>query len=140
MRFNLAATRTALGTTPGTRLAIAEAAARLGTTPRMLRYRERLGLLPGRRTGGGHRVYGERELLAAACAAGIEERYAVTPVAVAFALQVLADPDAQADVRLLGALSHRIAPTPIAALDFEAQKGRSLLHLGAAVPAHPPSS
>jgi hypothetical protein len=114
---------------PGTRLAIGSAAERLATTPRMLRYREALGLLPGRRQGGGHRVYGERELLAAACAAELEERYDVSPRALAFALQVLADPDAEADVRLLGALSHRIAPTPIAALDFESQKGRRLLHM-----------
>ena len=114
---------------PGTRLAIGGAAARLATTPRMLRYRERLGLLPGRRLGGGHRVFGERELLAAACAAEIEERYDVSPKALAFALHVLADADAQADVRLLGALTQRLAPTPIEALDFDAQKARNLLHL-----------
>ncbi|HVF20767.1 MAG TPA: MerR family DNA-binding transcriptional regulator [Mycobacteriales bacterium] len=119
---------------PGTRLAIGAAANRLATTPRMLRYRENLGLLPGRRRGGGHRVFGERELLAAACAAEIEQRYDVSPKSLAFALHVLADPDAQADVRLLGALAQRLAPTAIAALDFEAQKGRRLLHMDGGSP------
>ena len=116
-------------TGPGTRLAIGAAAERLATSPRVLRYREALGLLPARRSEGAHRVYGERELLAAACAAELEERYAVSPRALAFALQVLTDRDAESGVRLLGALSHRIAPTTIAALDFEAQKGRRLLHM-----------
>ena len=130
IRLQMADIRRRVGAAgPGTRLAIGPAAGRLATTPRMLRYREALGLLPARRQGGGHRVYGERELLAAACAAEIEARYDVSPRALAFALQVLADPDVAADVRLLGALSHRVAPTAIAALDFEAQKGRSLLHL-----------
>jgi len=129
VRFDLTATRARLGTQPGTRLPIAAAAARLGSTPRMLRYRERLGLLPGRRTGGGHRVYGERELLAAACAADIEATYDVSPAAVAFALQALTDPAVAADLRTLGTLAHRIAPTPVAALDFESEKARQLLRL-----------
>jgi len=129
-RLRLDDVRGRVGVTgPGTRLSVGEAAARLGSTPRMLRYREALGLLPRRRTGGDHRVYGERELLASACGAEIEERHGVSPSALAFALHVLSDPAVEADVRLLGALSQRLAPTAIAALDFEAQKARSLLHL-----------
>ncbi len=134
MRFDVAAARAVLGTAPGTRLAITEAAARLGTTPRMLRYRERLGLLPGRRTGGGHRVYGERELLAAACAADVEARYDVSPAAVAFALHALTDAAAAADLRTLGTLAGRVAPTPVAALDFESAKARQLLRLRGSAP------
>lgn len=95
----------------------------------MLRYREALGLLPRRRGGGQHRVYGERELLAAACAVELEERHGVSPGALAFALHVLSDPAVEADVRLLGALSQRLASTPIAALDFDAQKARRLLEM-----------
>ncbi|HVE63454.1 MAG TPA: MerR family transcriptional regulator, partial [Mycobacteriales bacterium] len=105
------------------------AAERLGTTPRMLRYREAAGLLPGRRGGRSHRVYGERELLAAACADELEARYGVSPKALGFALRALSDPDLASEVRLLGALAHGVAPTPIAALDFDAQKARRLLHL-----------
>ncbi|MCA1825163.1 MAG: hypothetical protein LC640_13120 [Frankia sp.] len=93
------------------------------------RYRELAGLLPTRRRGAGHRIYGERELLAAACAAELEARYGVSPKTLGFALRAAADPEVAADVRLLGALAHGAAPTPIAALDFEAQKARRLLHL-----------
>ena len=50
---------------------ITDAAARLGTTARMLRYRERLGLLaPAADEPGRHRRYGAADLEAAAgCAA-----------------------------------------------------------------------
>lgn len=108
---------------------IGAAAVRLGTTPRMLRYREALGLLAPGRPSGNRRAYGERELLAAAYAGQLEERYDVTPKALAFALRVLTDQQAAADVRTLGVLAQRVAPTPIEALDFESQKARRLLHL-----------
>jgi DNA-binding transcriptional MerR regulator len=46
-----------------TDLSIAEVCARLGLSPRTVRYYEELGLLPGvRRRAGGRRVYGEDEL------------------------------------------------------------------------------
>jgi DNA-binding transcriptional MerR regulator len=123
--------RARYGVRPGSRDAISAAAARLGTTPRMLRYRESLGLLAPRRQGGARRVYGERELLAAGCATALEERYGVPPGALAFALRVLAEPAVAADVRTLGALAGTagVAPTPIEALDFEAAKARDLLRL-----------
>jgi hypothetical protein len=93
----------------------------------MLRYRETLGLITGTRRGSGQRQYGQPELLAAAYAVALEDRYAVTPGELSFGLQVLTDPETAADVRALGELLHRIAPTPIEALDFEAAKGRRLL-------------
>jgi DNA-binding transcriptional MerR regulator len=48
---------------PSHELSIAEVCARLGLSPRTIRYYEELGLLPGvRRKAGGRRVYGEDEL------------------------------------------------------------------------------
>ena len=43
---------------------IGEAAARVGTTPRTIRYYEEIGLLPGsdERPSGGHRTYDERDI------------------------------------------------------------------------------
>jgi DNA-binding transcriptional MerR regulator len=124
--------RERLGVGPGVREPIGAAAERLGTTPRMLRDRESLGLLAPPRKGGSRRVFGERELLAAGCATELEERYGVPPGALAFALRVLTEPDVAADVRTLGALARWkvAAPTPIEALDFEAAKARDLLRLG----------
>jgi hypothetical protein len=115
---------------PEQRLPIARAADVLGTTPRMLRYRETLGLVAPARSAGGHREYGERELLSAAYADELERRYQVSPSDLAFAVRVLAEPAVAADVRRLGELTRRIPPPPpVAALDFEAQKGRRLLDL-----------
>jgi DNA-binding transcriptional MerR regulator len=102
---------------------ISEAAVRLGTTPRMLRYREALGLLTPRRSGGARRVFGARELLAARHVIDLEERYGVPPGALAFAVRALTEPEVTADVRTL------VAASPIEALDFEAAKARQLLRL-----------
>jgi hypothetical protein len=121
--------RSRFGVRAGLREPISAAASRLGTTPRMLRYRESLGLLSPRRSGGARRVFGERELLAAGCAIALEERYDVPPGALAFALRVLTEPDVAQDVRTLGALARVVTPTPIDALDFEARKARDLLRL-----------
>jgi DNA-binding transcriptional MerR regulator len=52
---------------------ITEAAKRLGTSPRMLRYREALGLLPPTREHSGHRRFEERELRAVALALALEK-------------------------------------------------------------------
>jgi DNA-binding transcriptional MerR regulator len=123
--------RARYGVRAGLRATIAEAAARLGTTPRMLRYRESLGLVTPPRGGGGRRWYGERELLAAGAAVTLEEAYGVPPGALAFALRAMSDPEVAADVRTLGALARTpgFAPTPIEALDFDAAKARDLLRL-----------
>ncbi len=123
--------RARYGVRPGGREPISAAAERLGTTPRMLRYRESLGLVAPPRQGGSRRVFGERELLAAGCAVALEERYDVPPGALAFALRVLTEPDVATDVRMLGALARPgIRPSPIEALDFDAAKARDLLRLG----------
>ena len=92
---------------------ISEAASKLGTTPRMLRYREALGLLPaGRSTA--HRQYDARDLAAVRLALELEQRYDVTPAALAFALKALAEPSVAADLRNLGYRTGRLStpPTP----------------------------
>jgi MerR family transcriptional regulator, copper efflux regulator len=133
---------------------ITEAAQRLDITPRMLRYRESLGLLPvlrGRRgareprptrpgpsapgrpptTGGAgsHRQFSDADLAAVALGLSIERRYDISPVALAFGIRVLADPRARADVAELGRRLGRIQPPPARALDFEQERARRLLRL-----------
>ena len=117
------------GIRPGVGEAVGAAATRLGTTPRMLRYRESLGLVAPGRAANGYRSYGERDLLAAACADELERRHGVTPAAVAFALRALADPEVAEELRVLGRLARRWEASPIAALDFETHKARRLLRL-----------
>jgi MerR family transcriptional regulator, copper efflux regulator len=81
---------------------ITEAAQRLDTSPRMLRYRDSLGLLPGLRPGAGpaspHRQFSDLDLAAVSLALAIERRYDVTPAALAFGLRVLAEPGVRAEV------------------------------------------
>jgi len=120
---------------------ITEAAQRLGTSPRMLRYRDMLGLLPpvreatrapGRALGGrprGHRRFAEDELAAVAHALAIEQRYDITPAALAFGLKVLAEPGVRAEVAELGRRIGRITPPPARALDFEQERALRLLRL-----------
>jgi MerR family copper efflux transcriptional regulator len=114
---------------------IGPVAASLGATPRMLRYRESLGLLRPRRQGAGRRRYGPRDLAAAALGAELEQRYRVAPKTLAFALRLLADPAVAADVARLAALTGRPDSPVIAALDFEAAKARRLLAAPGAAPA-----
>jgi MerR family transcriptional regulator, copper efflux regulator len=138
---------------------ITEAAQRLGTSPRMLRYRDHLGLLPAVRDHPGwqrqagresppagpvraagspprarrhppHRQFGDRDLDAVALALQIERRYDISPAALAFGLRVLADPGARADVAELGRRIGRIPP-PARALDFEKERALRLLGLSA---------
>ena len=118
------------GIRPDTSEVVGAAAARLGQTARMLRYRESLGLLAPSRTGGGYRTYGERDLLAAAYAAELEGRYGVTPAAIALALRAIEDPRVRSEIGLLGRLiRHQPEPPRAAALDFETRKARALLRL-----------
>ena len=107
-------------------LSIAAAARQLRTTPRMLRYRETLGLLPADRAPRTHRRYDEEALRAAAYAITLEQSYDVTPSALAFALRALTDPRVNADLRRLSELTGP-GRTPLAALDFEQEKARRLL-------------
>src|SRR6202030_3793170 len=94
---------------------ISEAARRLGTSARMLRYREDLGLLPQVRDplptppwapgplrssgahgppgahGPSHRQFSEADLEAVAAALELERRYDISPASLAFGLRVLAE-------------------------------------------------
>jgi MerR family transcriptional regulator, copper efflux regulator len=122
---------------------ITEAAQALGTSARMLRYREALGLLPAGRRGGrggprpagaGHRQFGDADLAAAALGLSIERRYDISPAALAFGVRVLADPKVRAEVADLGRRIGRIQAPPARALDFEQERALRLLRLGAGAP------
>ena len=113
---------------------ITEAAQRLGTSPRMLRYRDLLGLLPAVRRmpagrGSRHRRFGDDDLAAVSLALGIEQRYDISPAALAFGLRVLTEPGARADVAELGRRIGRMGPLPARALEFEKERALRLLSL-----------
>jgi len=108
-------------------LTIRDAAARLQTTPRMLRYREALGLLPAGRVPGTHRRYDERALRAASYAIALERTYGVSPGELAFALRAVTEPGVSEHLRRLGELAGRTDRSPLAALDFDQEKARRLL-------------
>ena len=137
---------------------ISEAARRLGTSARMLRYREDLGLLPQVRdplpwpsglsgpsgpsglsgpgaaprgpAGPSHRQFSEADLEAVAAALELERRYDVSPASLAFGLRVLAEPPVRAAVADLGRRLGRIPATPCRALDFEKERALRLLSRG----------
>ena len=131
---------------------ITEAAQRLGTSPRMLRYRETLGLLPvlgagaseagregraperaaggGARRGPGHRQFRDQDVAAVALALDLERRLDISPAALAFGLRVLAEPGVRAQVAELGRRIGRIPPPPGSALDFEKERALRLLSMG----------
>ncbi len=120
---------------------ITQAAQELGTSPRMLRYREMLGLLPPirepaaarrrppTRRAPGHRQFGADDLAAVALALQIEQRYDTSPAALAFGLRVLTDPRVRAEVAELGRRIGRIRPLPARALEFEKERALRLLSL-----------
>jgi MerR family transcriptional regulator, copper efflux regulator len=111
---------------------IAEAARRLGTSPRMLRYRDTLGLLPGLRPSAapaGHRQFADMDLDAAALGLAIEQRYDITPAALAFGIRVLAEPRVGAEVAELGRRIGRIHAPAARALDFEQERALRLLSI-----------
>jgi MerR family copper efflux transcriptional regulator len=118
---------------------ITEAARVLGTSARMLRYRESLGLLPLLRPPGGrarprpaHRQFSERDLDAVALGLAIERRYDISPAALAFGLKVMTDPAARSQVAELGRRTGRIGSPVTRALDFEQERALRLLGLGPA--------
>lgn len=113
---------------------ITEAAKRLGMSPRMLRYREALGLLPPIREQGAHRRFGPEELAAVAQAVELEKRFDISPAELAFALRVLSEPAAAQAVRELGLRIGRIQ-APRRALDFEQEKALRLLRTSGLGPA-----
>jgi MerR family transcriptional regulator, copper efflux regulator len=138
---------------------ITEAAQRLGTSPRMLRYRETLGLLPalggagangaggqgratgrGARRGPGHRQFRDQDVAAVALALDLERRLDISPAALAFGLRVLAEPGVRAQVAELGRRIGRVPPPPGSALDFEKERALRLLSMGQRpVPPRPPT-
>lgn len=118
-------------------------------SPRMLRYRDSLGLLPAVReqqsrgrngprraasrppaaTAGSHRQFSEADLNAVALALTIERRYDITPAALAFGLRVLAEPAVRADVAELSRRIGRVQPAAVRALDFEQERALRLLNM-----------
>jgi MerR family transcriptional regulator, copper efflux regulator len=126
---------------------ITAAAQALGTSARMLRYRESLGLLPRTRQrrpgpgdGAGHRQFTEGDVAAVALGLAIEQRHDISPAALAFGIRVLADPRVRAEVAELGRRLGRIAPPPARALDFEQERALRLMRLdqpGAVSPRRP---
>jgi MerR family transcriptional regulator, copper efflux regulator len=117
---------------------ISAAARRLGTSARMLRYREELGLLPAVRdrapaslaAGPAHRQFSEADLEAVAAALEIERRFDISPASLAFGLRVLAEPPVRAAVADLGRRLGRV-PAPVGrALDFEKERALRLLSRG----------
>ena len=137
---------------------ISEAARRLGTSARLLRYREDLGLLPqvrdpmpwlpgagaaggtggaggfgaarGSAAGPAHRQFSEADLEAVAAALELERRYDISPASLAFGLRVLAEPPVRAAVADLGRRLGRIPASPGRALDFEKERALRLLSRG----------
>jgi MerR family transcriptional regulator, copper efflux regulator len=117
---------------------ITEAARRLGTSARMLRYREDLGLLPQVRErpgrvgsrgpqGPAHRQFSAEDLEAVAAALELERRYDISPAALAFGVRVLAEPAVRASVADLGRRLGRIPAPAVRALDFEKERALRLL-------------
>lgn len=93
----------------------------------MLRYREKLGLLPPR-AGKVHRQYTDLDLRAVSLALSLEQRYDIGPSELAFALRVLADPETRTRVQDLGERLGRLTPHRTRALDFDQAKAQRLLH------------
>jgi MerR family transcriptional regulator, copper efflux regulator len=134
---------------------ITEAARRLGTSARMLRYREDLGLLPrvrdrsgrsewaGAGSGGpqgprgpsgprgpwgpSHRQFSEEDVDAVAVALELERHYDISPASLAFGVRVLAEPAVRAAVADLGRRLGRIPAPASRALDFEKERALRLL-------------
>jgi MerR family transcriptional regulator, copper efflux regulator len=128
---------------------ISEAARRLGMSPRMLRYREDLGLLPLVRDGNhgpgrgpahradrAHRQFGPSDLDAVAAALQLERRYQISPASLAFGLRVLSEPAVRAAVADLGRRLGRTGEAPGRALDFEQERALRLLGRLPARPGH----
>lgn len=117
---------------------ITEAAQRLGTSPRMLRYRESLGLLPAVRERPGtrrppraprHRQFGTADMDAVSLGLQIERRYDISPAALAFGMRVLCDPAVRAEMAELGRRIGRIQPPAARAIDFEKERALRLLSI-----------
>jgi MerR family copper efflux transcriptional regulator len=107
---------------------VGDAARQVGTSARMLRYAEQLGLSTR---------LGPAAATAATASATwgrppspleLQARYGVTPAALAFGLRALEDPEVAGSLHRLARLSGP-RPAPVAALDFETAKARRLLRV-----------
>ena len=131
---------------------ISAAAQQLGTSPRMLRYREILGLLPPVREpatrwrpagarparGPAHRQFSRDDLAAVALGLDIERRLDISPAELAFGLRVLSDPRVRAEVAEFGRRIGRIPAQPGQALDFEKERALRLLNMARQPAPRPP--
>jgi len=118
---------------PSGAVPMSSAAELVGTTARMLRYREALGLLPRTQespTGRGHRHrrFTEEDLATIGAGLEMEREFDIPPAALAFALRVLAEPELLVRVRRHGERLGRLTAAPARAMDFEKEKAMRLLH------------
>ena len=102
-------------------LAIGEAAARTGWSPRMLRYLEAAGLVVPPRTSSGYRQYGLLELNQLRSLNELRRRFGVGIDDLAFAIRLEREPALQ------GAVATWLAGTQLSALDWEQRKHERLL-------------
>ncbi len=102
-------------------LTVGEAARRTGWSPRMLRYLERSGLVLPRRSAGGYRLYGVRELNQLRSLRDLRRRFGVEIGDVAFAARLRREPQLRAGVEAW------LAGTELAALEWEQRKHERLL-------------
>src|ERR671928_46004 len=79
-------------------LTVGQAAKQSGWSARMLRYLEQLGLVVPRRTPGGYRLYGLRELNQLRSLAELRRRFGVALDELAFAVRLRREPHLRAAV------------------------------------------
>ncbi len=102
-------------------LTVGRAADRSGWSPRMLRYLERTGLVVPKRSRGGYRLYGLRELNQLRSLRELRLRFHLDIDDVAFAARLSREPELRAAVETW------IAGTELAALEWEQRKHERLL-------------
>ncbi len=103
-----------------------DAARRLNSTARIIRYRERLGLLRPGREPRRHRRFTEDDLAALQLSESIERSYGASPGELAFALRALTSPDLASKIEALAQATGRLVANS-AVLNFEQQKAVALL-------------
>jgi DNA-binding transcriptional MerR regulator len=102
-------------------LTVGEAAARTGWSPRMLRYLERTGLVVPRRSRGGYRLYGLRELNHLRALRELLDRFGIEIADVVFAARLRREP------ALRAAVDGWLASADLEALEWEQRKQERLL-------------
>ena len=102
-------------------LTVGEASRRTGWSPRMLRYLERSGLVLPRRSAGGFRLYGVRELNQLRALRELRSRFGVELDDLAFAARLRREPELRA------AVDTWLAGPGVAALEWEQRKHERLL-------------